>query len=486
MSQPQISRRAFVAASAAAAAALSQPRSLFAAANEEVRVAVLGAGWRGGELSGAFSKANDSRVSVVVDPDRELAAALADKHGARAETDLRRVLDDPNIDAVVVATPNHWHCLATIWALDAGKDVYVEKPLSHTQWEGRQVVNAARRSDRIVQVGVQQRSDPMQAEIKDFLHNQQALGAIQYVQANRLGARASIGRRQTPLSPPDSVDYDLWLGPAADQPLMREKFHYDWHWDFNTGSGEMGNWGVHILDDIRNVVYRDQVSTPLRITAAGGRVVWNDAGETPNVHYAVFETELFPTLITLSNLPKPPGGEKGNWQAKGLCPVNGPGSGYVVACEGGWFLGERGRGRALDRNGKVIREFRGGNIVALHVQNFVDAVRSRNGQSLAAPAEVGHHSTGWCNLANVAFQAAGGYDRDQLASASDLPAWPLLIEAMESQLAGFRVGTDQLLSSPTLTHDPESEQFTGDHAATANAFLRRQYRGDYVVPEIKV
>ncbi len=178
--------------------------------------------------------------------------------------------------------------------IDAGKDVYVEKPLSHTQWEGRQVVNAASKSDRIVQIGTQQRSDPMQAQVRRFLHEEQALGKILYVQANRLGPRKTIGKRTNPLEIASTVDYDLWLGPAADQPIYRDKLHYDWHWDFNTGNGEMGNWGVHILDDVRNVAYQDQVTTPSRIVAAGGRVAWNDAGNSPNVHYALFETESFP------------------------------------------------------------------------------------------------------------------------------------------------------------------------------------------------
>lgn len=455
----------------------------FAAANEEVRVAVLGAGWRGGELSKAFAATTGARVVTIVDPDSARAGELAEKYDAKPQTDLRRVLDDPNIDAVVIATPNHWHCLAALWALDAGKDIYVEKPLSHSQWEGRQLVEAAKRSDRIVQVGIQQRSDPMQAQIKEFLHQERGLGEIRFVQANRLGPRASIGRRDTPLPVPASVDYDLWLGPAQDQPIMRNEFHYDWHWDFNLGSGEMGNWGVHILDDVRNVVYQDQVTTPTRIVAAGGRVGWDDAGETPNVHYALFETDQFPTLIALSNLPAEPG-KRGGWKARGSMPLDGPTSGYVVACEGGYFLGERGKGRAVDRQGKVIREFKGAPIVPLHVQNFIDAVRSRNADSLAAPVEMGHHSTGWCNLANIAVQAGGAYNRQQLAAASSLQAWPELIEVMEKQLAPHGAKVSELVSSPILQHDPKAERFVGEHAEAANRFLRRQYRGKYTLPGV--
>lgn len=169
-------------------------------ANETLGVGIIGAGGRGNELAAPFSKVAGTKIVAVADPDAQRANKLADKFGAKAYTDLRELLDDSSVDVVAIATCNHWHCLAAIWAMQAGKDVYVEKPLSHTQWEGRQVVQAARKYDRIVQVGTQQRSDPMQAEIKQFLHADKALGEIQYVQANRLGVRESIGKRDEPLT----------------------------------------------------------------------------------------------------------------------------------------------------------------------------------------------------------------------------------------------------------------------------------------------
>ncbi len=483
MQYKTIHRRSFLVASAAGVATAAMAKPSRAAANEVVRVAILGAGWRGGQLADAYSKAEGCKIVAFADPDESLSKELAAKHSATAHVDLRKVLDDPNIDAVAIATCNHWHCLATIWALDAGKDVYVEKPLSHTQWEGRQVVNAANKSDRIVQVGTQQRSDPMQAEVKRFLHVEQALGKIQYVQANRLGVRKQIGKQASSLAIPRTVDYDLWLGPAQDQAIYRDKLHYDWHWDFNTGNGEMGNWGVHILDDVRNVAYQDEVTTPNRIVAAGGRVAWNDAGNTPNVHYTLFETDSFPTIVALSNLPKALN-DKGGWNVRAGKSFDGPSSGYIVVCEGGCYLGQRQKGRAVDLEGKTIREFKGGDIVALHVQNFVDAVRSRDSKTLNAPVKVGHDSTGWCNLANVAFRSGATYDRDRMSAASSLAAWPLLIDDMQRQLAPFQVPTSELVSSPVLSHDPRTERFVGDHADLANAFLKRAYRSKYVVPSV--
>lgn len=454
--------------------------------NGEIGIGVIGLGGRGNELARGFESASGANVVAVADPDAKHAGEAAKRYEAKSYSDLRKLLDDPNVDAVAIATCNHWHCLAAIWAMEAGKDVYVEKPLSHSQWEGRQVVNAARKYNKIVQLGTQQRSDPMQAEIKKFLHADQALGKVLYAQANRLGPRASIGQRTTPLPIPAELDYELWLGPAQDEPIYREKFHYDWHWDWNTGSGEMGNWGVHVLDDVRNVAYQDSVTTPKRILACGGRVAWNDAGESPNVHYVYFDTGSFPTIIALSNLSSAPG-ERGGWTSKAGRPISGPGSGYVVACEGGYYLGQRGRGVAVDKQGKEIRTFKGGDIVALHLKNFIEAIQSRDRNHLNAEVEVGHHSTGWCNLANVGSRVGGAFDaKDARSVAPGFEAWDFLLDEMEANLAKFGIKPNdaQLRMSPVLTHHPQSEKFEGDHAFGANELLKRQYRKGYEVPEI--
>lgn len=485
-----VSRRHFIQRGGAAAAALSLPTSFFirdaraASPNDQIGLGQIGMGGRGGELNRAFSGHNDVRIVAMADPDRSHVESAADKSGAKPYIDLRELLDDKDVDAVAISTCNHWHCLAAILAMQAGKDVYVEKPLSHTQWEGRQVVNAARKYDRIVQLGTQQRSDPLQGEAKKFLHEDKALGEILYVQANRLGVRASIGKRDTPLTPPDEVNYDLWLGPAKDEPIYRDQFHYDWHWNFNTGNGEMGNWGVHVLDDVRNVAYLDSVTTPKRILAVGGRVVWNDAGETPNVHFVCFDFGSFPTILALSNLTSAPDA-KGNWEAKAGKPMTGPGSGYVVVCEGGYYLGQRGSGKAVDKNGKEIKRFRGGDMMAIHTRNFLDAVRAHDNSILNAEIAKGHASTGWCNLANVAFKVSGEYSRSGAESIlPKLDAWGELLDDMETQLGHFGLDGKSMKMSPVLTHDPKTERFTGAHAEAANAELKREYRAPYVVEEI--
>lgn len=186
-----------------------------------------------------------------------------------------------------------------------------------------------------------------------------------------------------PLEIDASVNYDLWLGPAQDLPIYRDNLQYDWHWDFNTGSGEMGNLGAHV-HDARNNVFLDKVTLPTRIMGGGGRVVYNDAGEIPNVHFVYFDTGEIPTIIGLSNLPEAP---KSNKSPK----VPGPGSGYIAVCEGGRLEGQRGKAVAFDKNGKQIRTFSGnsgGRI--LHQQNFLDAVRLRDATRLNTEVLVGH------------------------------------------------------------------------------------------------
>ncbi len=454
--------------------------------NDEIGFGIIGMGWRGGQLADSVKHQRGVRITAVADPDETRVNQAARSNNAEAYTDFRHLLENPDVDAVAISTCNHWHCLAAILAMQAGKDVYVEKPLSHTQWEGRQVVNAARKYNRIVQLGTQQRSDPLQAEARQFLHEEKALGAIHYVQANRLGVREPIGKRSTPLPIPDSIDYELWLGPAQDEEIFRNELHYDWHWDFNTGNGEMGNWGVHILDDVRNVVYQDSIKLPKRILAVGGRIAWNDAGDTPNVIFACLDTNTIPTIVVLSNLTASPTQNR-NWNAPAGRSFTGPSSGYVAACEGGYYLGQRGSGKAIDLDGKEIRSFKGGDRMGQHLKNFFDAVRAQDKSILNAEIETGHYSTGWCNLTNVAYQTGSEFSRSTAESIlPDLDVWGELLINLETQLAQFNIDINDpaIKMSPILTHDPQSEKFVGEHADQANQYLKREYRKPFVVSKI--
>lgn len=476
----QLSRRSFVLSTAAAGAALASPRRASAAlANDEIHLGIIGCGGRGGEHMRVFGDMQGVKIVGLCDPDsKRVAAAAKNFPDADTYSDLRQMLDNKSINAVVIAACNHWHCLAAIWAMQAGKDVYVEKPLSHSQWEGQQTVAAARKYKRVCQVGTQQRSDPMQAEIKKFLHEDKALGELVSARVNRYGIRGSIGKRDKPLQIDPSIAYDLWLGPARNEPIYREKLQYDWHWDWNTGSGEMGNWGVHVLDDVRNNVFQDKVTLPKRIFGGGGRVVWNDAGETPNVHFVYFDTGSIPVVIGLSNLPAAPGAKKPPQRP-------GPESGYVVYCEGGRFEGQRGRAVAFDKDGKEIRKFSGNSGGKMHQENFIACVREGNPDKLNTEVLVGHHSTGWCNLANIAYQTGGAFSVEAAKQIKE-DVWQGLLDEMRQHLKAYDIElTDsQIKLSPVLEVDVEKEHFVGPHADKANALLKREYRAPYVVPEI--
>lgn len=479
----RLSRRSFMASAAAASAAMTFPSAARSGmAIDDVNLGFISCGNRAGQHMGMFSKVAGVNIAAVCDPDEGRVGAAQKRYAkATGYADLRKVLDDDSVDAVVVATTNHWHCLASIWAMQAGKDVYVEKPLSHSQWEGRQTVNAARQYKRVCQVGTQQRSDPMQAEIKQFLHQEKALGEIQTARVNRFGVRGPIGKRSTPLKIDESVNYDLWLGPAQDKPIYRDKLQYDWHWDFNTGSGEMGNWGVHVLDDLRNNVFQDKVKLPKRVFGAGGRVVWNDAGDTPNVHFVYFDTGSIPVVIALTNLTAGPKERKSPNRP-------GPGSGYIAYCEGGRFEGQRGGAKAFDKSGKLIKQFKGNGGNGLHHENFIAAVRSRDVDSLNTDVEMGHLSTGWCNLANIAYQTGTPFRKaDADVVQGDNGIWESIVDEMGRHIGahGVKLQSDDIKLSPMLTVDVENEVFTGAHADQANRFVKREYRAGYEVPEIE-
>jgi hypothetical protein len=317
----------------------------------------------------------------------------------------------------------------------------------------------------------------MQDKIKNFLHKEKGLGDILSVQVNRVGVRSSIGKRSTPLLIPNDMDYDLWLGPALDEPIFRDKLQYDWHWDWNTGSGEMGNWGIHILDDVRNVVFRDTVKVPTRIQSIGGRMVWDDAGATPNVQMVAMETGSVPVQIQLANIAAKPGGKKSPKH-------RGPGSGYIVQCSGGHYEGRRGSGVAFDRNGKEIRSFKGDSGNGSHQQNFIDAVRKRDLNILNADIVVGNDSTAWCNLANSAFRASREYDPNLVTHG--LPSMNEQAERLGKILSPHGLGLQSkgIKASAVLEVNPKTGKFIGVDADQANQYYKRSYRTGFAVPEL--
>jgi hypothetical protein len=240
----------------------------------------------------------------------------------------------------------------------------------------------------------------------------------------------------------------------------------------------MGNWGVHVLDDLRNNVFRDSVALPKRVFGGGGRVAYNDAGETPNVHFVYFDTGSIPVVIGLSNITDAKG-------KKDTSSHSGPASGYIAYCEGGRLEGQRGRAAAFDKEGKQIKTFKGNSGQGLHQQNFIDAVRSRDRSTLMAEVQVGHDSTGWCNIANVAYQTGKTFSMSD-AKRLDQEIWHDMVEEMDALLSRHDIPMEssQILLSPILEIDPKTQRFIGESAESANRFLKREYRAGFVVPEI--
>ena len=477
-SLPMNNRRAFIKQSALAFTALSASRVF--GANNTIRVACIGLGGQGSGNAKRMASVPGVEIAYLCDPDTvALDRAKQAYPNAKTTQDLRKVMEDKDIDVVVVSTGNHWHVLASIWAMQAGKDVYVEKPVSHNIWEGRKLVEAARKYNRIVQGGTQQRSDPLQDEIKAFF-DAGSLGKMKYVRCNHYSMRATIGKRTEPLTPPTTVDYDLWLGPAKDEPILRNKFHYDWHWNWNTGNGEMGNWGPHILDDLRNVVFRDKIPLPKRIIAGGGRFGWDDAGETPNTHFAYMDTGDIPVIVDFHNLPR----QKG-MKAPDVYMRRRTGSFLIVECEGGYYTGNRGGGSVFDPSGKKIQTFKGDG-GKTHAANFIAAVRSRKASELKAEVEAIHYSSAWCHLGNISYRLGQKYSRDQAeAAVKDFQPWNDVIADFHEHLKKNELDDSKLdiRMGPMLEIDAQKETFIGETATPeALALLTREFRKGYEVP----
>ncbi|MCC7494568.1 MAG: Gfo/Idh/MocA family oxidoreductase [Fimbriimonadaceae bacterium] len=481
---PAVTRRTFLTGAAAGVVAATLPPGRVLGANDDVRIAVLGCGGRGGGMMKDIAKVAGVRVVALCDADRGVVARRADElakatGGEKPLTaiDYRQLLDRDDIDAVYIATPNHWHALQTIHACQAGKDVYVEKPASHTVWEGRQAVAAAARHQRVVQAGTQNRSDKGMREFVEWFKSGQ-LGKLILARGLCYRDRTGIGKRDTPLAPPAEVDYNLWLGPAADLPIHRSRFHYDWHWVWNTGNGDIGNQGPHETDLICWVL--GDPGLPRSVSSFGGRFGWGDAGETPNMQVALFDFGGTPALFEVRNLWDAPDKKSmPNYKGGRVC--------VVLHCEGGYFVGGRGGGTVYDQAGQTLRKFPGDG-GASHVANWIDACRSRKIADLRAPYPRSHVSSAVAHLANISYRL--GQQLSPGALQERLSANPAAVDAVarfSDQLAAWKVDLAQTpwTSGPLLTFDPTSERFTGPVlAAEANALLHRQDRAPFTVPQL--
>jgi predicted dehydrogenase len=470
-----ITRRRFVQASAAlpALGILSRKSSAHAlGANDRVRIAVAGINGRGRDHIKAYTALPGVEVAYLVDPDTRLYDArsrwIVDQAGKAPECiqDIRRALDDKNVDAVSIATCNHWHALMTVWACQAGKDVYVEKPISHNVWEGRKCVEAARRYERIVQHGTQQRSMPERARQMAAIQSGK-YGKLLVSKGYCCKPRWSIGVK--PMSaPPQELDFDIWLGPAPQQDYHGNLVHYNWHWFWDFGNGDTGNQGVHEMDVARWAI--SGATLPSRVWSLGGRFGYEDQGQTPNTQLSVYE--FGETLLV--------------FETRGLVGKNDMPS--IVANEfytsdgviRDWKFYPNGKddGEAIDFDADV-RVTPGGAF-----GSFVHAVRSRNPQDVNADAETGHYSSALCHLGNISYrlgetvpfrrgpQSLG--DNRQVVEAFANIAENLAAVDVKLEQTSYRMGR-------VLELDAQGERFRGDDQA--NELLTRSYRKPFSIGE---
>ena len=484
-----LNRRSFLKSTALTTAALSLPARLWsqaAGANGDIRVAVVGFGGRGGSHINAFSNMDGVRLVALCDCDTKIldnAAANLAKKGKQVEkfTDVRKLLERKDVDVIATATPNHWHSLITVWSCQAGKDVYVEKPVSHNVFEGRQSVEAARKYNRIVQAGTQSRSDMAYPEAWAWVREGN-LGKIKIARGLCYKPRQSIGKVDGPQPIPPEIGedgYDLWCGPALKLPLTRKRLHYDWHWVWNTGNGDMGNQGIHEMDKSRWAL--GKMELPVAVYSIGGRLGYVDDGETANTQMCVFDYGDVQLIFETRGLPKGKEFQEKGW-AQNMDTYRGERVGQMIECEGGTTNGHT----AWDKDGKQIRKFSGagGGGENVHFANFIKAVRSRKREDLNADILEGHLSSALCHLGNISHRVGQTTDPDALTTAvkKDSAAQETLAR-MEEHLAknGVDIKQTQLTLGPVLKINPKTERFVDN--AKANELITRPYRAGFVVPD---
>jgi len=417
MSRRSRSRREFLKTSAAgiagAGAALSHrpARASTAAssrqvagANRRIRAGLIGCGGMGTNDLRAMLRAGAQCVALCDVDDEQSARAKASIAKDFSQTpdlvtrDFRRVLDRKDIDAVVVGTPDHWHALQTVMACQAGKDVYVEKPLSLSIGEGRIMVDVARRHQRVVQMGTQQRSAPHFAEAVEYAKSGQ-LGKIRLVKTWAYQDWMGNIPVEPDTAPPPTVDYDMWLGPAPKRPFNRNRFHFNFRWFYDYSGGLMTDWGAHMID-IAN--WGMDVRAPRAAVSVGGKFGFpDDAEETPDTQQALWELDGFSMVWEHATAIG-----QGPYQRDHGVAFHGN-NGILVVDRGGWevfpeTVTERGKGKQYRMAGEPRRGTGGINSHQAHVENFLECLDSR--ARPRSDVEIGHYSMIACHLANIAFR----------------------------------------------------------------------------------
>lgn len=495
-----LNRRQFTAAVASAAVAASTYRSQAQSPNEQLGVCIAGVNSRGGEHIRGFHADPRTVIRALVDIDEEVgrkrADSVAELQGMRPEVfkDVREAIDMDGIDILTCATPNHWHALMGVWAMQAGKDVYIEKPISHNIHEGRALVAAAKRYGRMFQTGTQSRSSSACQDAVKFIADG-GIGEVKFARGLCYKRRKSIG----PLGDypiPEKVDFGLWSGPATftDPKLTRQRFHYDWHWQRHYGNGDLGNQGPHQTDIARWGLGVNR--HPNTIISYGGRLGYKaernnpdyvDAGDTANTEVSIYDYGDKCIVFETRGL------DVSESAGKEVETFFGEGRGNKI---GVIFYGTQGYlaqtrydyCRVFDKEMNLVKEFKTSNVGDAHFGNFIDACVSRDYGSLNADALTGHLSAGVSHLGNISYYLG----EENLASPDEIEQAISKITSLDDDAATLRRTVEHLKVNgvdldktplslgPLLKFDPDAEQFTNNDEA--NEMLTRNYRGPFVVP----
>jgi len=485
----RVTRRGFIKSSLAMAGATfvisgTKSSGQVLGSNETILIGVAGINGRGGSHIGAWSGMKDVRIAYLVDIDARLfkgrSASLEKKSGTAPNCvqDIRKALEDKNLDAISIATPNHWHSLMTIWACQAGKDVYVEKPLCHNVHEGRIAVETARKYNRVVQHGTQGRSGNLGLVIQE-LAKQGIYGKLLIARGLCYKPRPSIGFKETK-EPPADVDFNIWLGPAPLQPYHENLVHYNWHWFWDFGNGDIGNQGVHEMDKARwGLTGATGATLPKSVIAVGGRLGYKDQGQTPNTQISVLDYGPAQLMFEVRGLPSATG-------AKDMDKYFGQGIGDTYHFEKGVVAGNR-----FFPTGKT----EGQPLPALelpekgedsHFRNFIEVMRTRKIENLKADVLEAYLSCVPIHLTNISYRLGeeAPFNPKTKAFGDNKAAYEML-GRMEEHLTknGIKLEETKYHVGKNLTFDPGTEKFTGDGAEQANELLTRKYRAPFVVPD---
>ncbi|RMF41032.1 MAG: gfo/Idh/MocA family oxidoreductase [Planctomycetota bacterium] len=467
----------------------------------QINVAILGVNGRGGAHIEEILRADGATITYICDVDSGVGNRRADtvgeKQGRRPTMvqDLRRVLDDKTVDAITIATPNHWHALAAIWAMQAGKDAYVEKPVCHNLFEGASLIAAARKYNRICQVGTQCRSSQAVIDAVEFVQNG-GIGEVNFARGLCYKRRKAIG----PLGDyaiPAGVDFNLWSGPATytTPRLTRPNFHYDWHWQRHYGNGDLGNQGPHQTDIARWGLGLDR--HPNSVISYGGRLGYQvekkdpnyvDAGDTANTEVSIYDYGDKCIVFETRGLSVDDSADEELNRLFGSTKGNKIG---VVFYGDDGFVVQKSYNQCdvFDKNLNLVKEFRvGGNLNSAHFDNFLAAVRTRDVGSLNADVREGHLSAAISHLGNISYYVG---ERNRV-SVEELERALTKIKSLDDNRAtlqrtvahlrqnGVDLDKYPLALGPHLQFDPEREVFL--NSDEANGWLTREYREEFRVP----